>query len=239
MKIAYFDCFAGISANMVLGALIDAGLKMRELEAELVKLKVGGFRLKVKRVSKNSISATKVTVEVTQPQRLTKLKDILQLIKRSRLDEGVKRLSSRTFEELAKVEGKIHAQPKRQVQFHEVGAIDSIVNTVGSFIGLKQLGVDAVYASALNVGRGFLQCAHGTLPVPAPATLALLKGIPIYSTGIEGELVTPTGASILKSCCRNFGLMPEMRLSAIGYGAGDKDLTIPNLLRLYLGEKNV
>lgn len=239
MKIAYFDCFAGVSGDMILGALIDAGLGRKELESELAKLKVKDFKIRVKKVIKGNITAAKVTVDIKQKRRLSKLKDIIQLIDRSKLNNGVKVLSKRAFEELAKVEAKIHGQRKEEVHFHEVGALDSVVDIVGAFIGLKKLGIDAVYASPLHLGRGFIQCAHGTLPVPAPATAALLKGIPIYSHGLDAELVTPSGAAILKCCAKNFGPMPRMRISAIGYGAGDKKLPIPNLLRLFLGETDV
>lgn len=239
MKIAYFDCFAGVSGDMILGAMIDAGLKKESLESELAKLKVKDFKIKARKVIKGNISATKVTVDIEQKYRPRKLKSIIQLIDRSKLDNEVKVLSKRAFEELAKVEAKIHGQKKEEVHFHEVGALDSLVDTVGAFIGLKKIGVDVVYASQLHLGRGFIKCAHGTLPVPAPATAALLEGIPIYSHGLDAELVTPTGAAILKSCAKSFGPMPRMRISAIGYGAGDKKLPIPNLLRLFLGETDV
>ena len=239
MKIAYFDCFAGISGDMILGALLDAGVAQQKLKAELTKLKLKGFKLKTKKVMRNEISATKVSVEINQRPQRRNLKDILQLINKSSLDNEVKLASSRVFDELAKVEAKIHGQKKEKVQFHEVGALDSIVDIVGCFIGFKILGIEAVYASRLHLGRGFVRCAHGTLPVPAPATVALLKGVPVYSQGLDAELVTPTGAAILKCCAKDFGPMPQMQVTRIGYGAGDKKLPIPNLLRLFLGETSM
>ncbi len=236
MKIAYFDCFSGVSGNMILGALLDAGLKRRELESELAKLKLSGYKINVKKIIKEGLSATKVNVSIKEQHTKRRLKDITRIISASRLGSKVKALSRQTFEELAKVEAKIHGVGKDKVHFHELGALDSIIDIVGAFVGLQRLGIDAVYASRMHLGSGFLRCSHGTLPVPAPATAALLKGVPVYSKGIEAELVTPTGAAILKNCAQGFGAMPAMNVESIGYGAGDKQLPIPNLLRLCTGE---
>jgi len=236
MKVAYFDCFAGVSGDMILGALVDAGMDIRELESELNKLRISGYKIKAEKTVKKGISGTKFNVDITEQNKERRLKDITQIIDQSGLDDDIKNLSKKVFKELAMVEAKIHHKNIEAIHFHEVGGLDSIIDVVGSFIGIKKLGVETVYSSRIHVGRGFLKCQHGVLPVPAPATLALLRGIPIYSSGIEAELVTPTGACILKVLSKRFGIMPEMEVGQIGYGAGNKELAIPNLLRVYIGE---
>ncbi|UCC95257.1 MAG: nickel pincer cofactor biosynthesis protein LarC [Candidatus Omnitrophota bacterium] len=236
MKIAYFDCFSGVSGDMIVGALLDCGLKVGELEVELKKLKICGYKIQAKKVLKNGISATKFNVYIKEQRIKRNLKDITTLITKSKLDAEIKRGSIQTFQELARVEAKIHNKKKDRIRFHEVGAVDSIIDIVGAFIGIKKLGIDIIYSSKLHVGTGFIQCRHANLPVPAPATLALLKEVPIYSTGLETELVTPTGAAILKMCSKKFGIMPQMKVSKIGYGAGTKNLAIPNLLRVSIGQ---
>jgi uncharacterized protein (TIGR00299 family) protein len=164
------------------------------------------------------------------------LKDIIKLIDQSDLSDDVKGLSKKMFKQLATIEAKIHNKSIEEIHFHEVGGSDSIIDVIGSAAGIKKLGIDAVYSSKIHVGTGFVDCQHGVLPVPAPATLELLKGIPIYSRRVETELVTPTGACILKNLSRSFGIMPVMKVEKIGYGAGTKNLEIPNLLRVYVGE---
>ena len=236
MKIAYFDCFSGISGDMILGALIDAGLDLKELDLELSKLKISGFKLKAEKTEKLGISGTKFIVDVTEHHVERHLKDIIKIVDESNLSDDVKDLSKRIFKELATVEAKIHNRSTEEIHFHEVGGLDSIIDVIGSVAGIKKLGIDAVFSSKLHVGTGFVECQHGNLPVPAPATLELLKGIPIYSRGIKTELVTPTGACILKNLSGSFEVMPEMKVKEIGYGAGTKDLEIPNLLRIYVGE---
>jgi uncharacterized protein (TIGR00299 family) protein len=236
MKIAYFDCFSGISGNMILGALIDAGLDLKELELELRKLRISGFELHAERTERQGISGTKFKVEISERQVERHLKDITQLIDQSDLSDAVKELSNKIFKQLASIEAKIHNKGVEEIHFHEVGGLDSIIDVIGSVVGIKKLGIDAVWSSKIHVGTGFVECQHGVLPVPAPATLELLKGIPIYSRAIATELVTPTGACILKNLSRSFGVMPEMKVEKIGYGAGTKDLKIPNLLRVYVGE---
>ena len=151
------------------------------------------------------------------------------------MDDDIKDLSKRTFKELAAVEAKIHGKSIEEIHLHEVAGLDSIIDVVGSLIGIKKLGIKAAYSSKVHVGTGFLECRHGILPVPAPATLAMLKGVPIYSRGIEAELATPTGVCLLKTLSRSFGNMPEMKVEKVGYGAGSGELEIPNLLRLYVG----
>ncbi len=238
MKIAYFDCFSGISGDMILGALIDAGLNLKELDLELSKLNISGFKLKAEKTEKLGISGTKFIVETSEQHMERHLKDIIKIVDQSDLSTDVKGLSKKIFKELAIVEAKIHNKSIEEIHFHEVGGLDSIVDVIGSLIGIKKLGIEAVYSSKIHVGTGFVECEHGTIPVPAPATLELLKGMPIYSKSIEAELVTPTGACILKTLSKSFGVMPEMKVRKIGYGAGSRDLEIPNLLRVYIGQTN-
>ncbi len=236
MKIAFFDCFSGVSGDMILGALVDAGLGIAELETELGKLGISGYRIKAEKTARKGIAGTRVSVEVTDRTTERKLKDIVEIIDRSGLHDGVKEQSKQTFHEMARVEATIHGKSIDDIHLHEVGSLDAIVDVVGAFAGLNKLGIEAAYCSRIHVGTGFLECRHGTLPVPAPATLEMLKEIPIYSTGIEAELATPTGACIMKTLCKGFGIMPEMKVEEIGYGAGSRELEIPNLLRVYVGE---
>jgi len=236
MKIAYFDCFSGVSGDMILGALIDAGLDVRELELELGKLKLSGYKLKAEKTTRKGISGTKFSVEAAEQNAKRSLKDIVAIVDRSDLDDDVKALSKKTFQELATVEAEIHGKDVEEVHFHEVGGLDSIIDVIGFIIGIKKLGIEAVYSSRIHVGTGFVECRHGVLPVPAPATLAMLKGIPVYSRGIEAELATPTGVCLLKTLAKSFGNMPEMKVEKVGYGAGSRELEIPNLLRVCVGE---
>ncbi|MBE9482397.1 MAG: nickel pincer cofactor biosynthesis protein LarC [Chloroflexi bacterium] len=238
MKIAYFDCFSGVSGDMILGALLDAGLDIRELEAGLGKLKISGYKLKAEKTARKGISGTKFSVDIIEQDVERRLKDIVEIINQSDLDDDIKDLSKKTFKELATVEASIHGKSIDEIHFHEVGGLDSIIDVIGSLISIKKLGIEAIYSSKIHVGTGFLECQHGVLPVPAPATLALLEGIPIYSTGIEAELATPTGVCVLKTLSQDFGIMPEMKVEKVGYGAGSRELEIPDLLRVYVGETN-
>lgn len=236
MKIAYFDCFSGISGDMILGALIDAGLSVQGLESELSKLKISGFKLRVKKTLRGGISGTKFSVDTNEPPVERHLKDIIEIIDQGDLGHDIKNSSKKIFKELARIEAKIHNKSIEEVHFHELSGLDSIIDVIGSVIGINKLGIEAVYSSKIHVGTGFVKCQHGILPIPAPATLELLKGIPIYSKGIEAELTTPTGVAILKNLSKGFGVMPEMKVKKIGYGAGSRELEIPNLLRVYVGE---
>lgn len=238
MRTAYFDCSTGVSGNMILGALLSAGLKLSELKAELAKLRVSGYRLVVKKVRKAGISGTYVDVVVPKKNGVRELKDILTLIRRSRLDARIKTLSETVFERLAEAEARAHGTAKDKVHFHEVGAVDCLVDVVGSLAGLKRLGIERVYSSSLNLGRGTIQCVHGTLPIPAPGTSYLLKGVPVYQDDLTGELVTPTGAAILTTVARDFGPLPEIKVASVGYGAGTIDLPRPNLLRVLIGDSS-
>jgi pyridinium-3,5-bisthiocarboxylic acid mononucleotide nickel chelatase len=238
MKIAYFDCFSGASGDMILGALIDAGLSPRLLRRELNKLRIPTVYLRVKKVLRGGISATRVVVEGKNEKRSHRsLEELLRIVGRSSLDVEIKEKSKEIFQRIATVEAKIHQKPVNKIHFHEIGGLDSVVDIVGAVWGIRQMGIEEVHVSKVNVGSGFVECEHGILPVPAPATLALMKGKPIYSSGIEKELLTPTGAAILATVGSQFGPMPTMKVEAMGYGAGRDDLLHPNLLRLVLGDR--
>lgn len=236
MKIAYFDCFAGISGDMALGALVDLGLPLQILKEELEKLNLSNWELVEEKVLKHGLEGTKVQVKIKEEKKHRHWSEIKQIIEKSTLSPPVKQLSRRIFESLALAEAKVHGVSVEQVHFHEVGALDSIIDIVGFAIGINYWGIEKVYASKLHVGQGTIKCAHGILPVPAPATLELLQGVPIYSSEIEGELVTPTGAALITTVCEKFAYLPEMTVQKIGYGAGEKNLPLANLLRLSIGE---
>ena len=237
MKHAYFDCFSGISGDMTLGALLDAGLPLDHLRGELQSLDVPGWQLSTEKVWKNGMAATYAKVRTQDTQTHRSLSTILGIIGKSRLAQSVKQQASAIFQKLGEAEAAVHDVPVEKIHFHEVGAIDALVDIVGACIGLSALGIGSLACSALNVGGGTAKMAHGVLPVPAPATARLLLGKPTYSTGIQQELVTPTGAAIVATLCTSFGPQPPMTVSAIGYGAGTADLLgQPNVLRLMVGE---
>ncbi|MEW6374483.1 MAG: nickel pincer cofactor biosynthesis protein LarC, partial [Thermodesulfobacteriota bacterium] len=236
MRIAYFDCFSGASGDMILGSMIDAGLSQRLLREELKKLRVPGLGLKVREVLRGGISGTQAIVGgKSEKKSHRKLKEIVSIIDRSLLEPGVKEKSKEIFQRIASVEAKIHRKPPEEIHFHELGGLDSLVDIVGAVWGLCQMGIDKIHVSRVNVGTGFVKCEHGILPVPAPATLSLMKGSPIYSSGVRRELLTPTGAAILTTLGSEFGPMPLMNVEKVGYGAGRDDLPHPNLLRLIIG----
>ncbi len=235
MRIAYFDCFSGASGDMILGAMIDTGLSPRLLREELKKLEIPVY-LTVKKVLKGGISGTRAMVKGRGEKRPHRhLDEIVRIIDRSRLGPQIKSRSKAIFQRIASIEAEIHRTPMEKIHFHELGGLDSVVDIVGSVWGLDQMGIDQIFVSKVNVGSGFVTCEHGLLPVPAPATLSLMRGKPIYSTGTERELLTPTGAAILTSLGSQFGEMPLMKVERIGYGAGRDDLPHPNLLRLIIG----
>jgi uncharacterized protein (TIGR00299 family) protein len=239
IKMCYFDCFAGASGDMILGALIDLGLDVKYLKQELKKLNLPGYTIKTSKVMRSSLSGTLFTVKVNKHQHHHRtLKDILNLINQSDLETAVKEKASSMFRRLGEIEASIHQKPLQDISFHEVGAVDSIIDIVGITIALHWLKIDEYSSSPINVGSGTVECHHGTLPVPAPATVELLKDIPIYSSGIDCELVTPTGALIISSYVKNFGVLPAMSIEKVGYGAGQKEFPhFPNLLRIFLGKK--
>jgi uncharacterized protein (TIGR00299 family) protein len=236
MNIAYFDCFSGICGDMILGALIDLGLDINYLKKELGKLNVSGYEIDVKKVEKNHISSSDVYITVKKDQHHRSLTDINKLIDDSSLDEDVKKTSKEIFLKLGEAESKIHNISIDKVHFHEVGAVDSIIDIVGAVIGLKNLGVKQVFCSHLPLGNGFVKCSHGIIPIPAPATVELLKDIPVYQTDVDHEMVTPTGAAVITTVADSFGEMPLMKIKKVGYGAGKIKSGNPNLLRVFLGE---
>ncbi|MCD6362916.1 MAG: nickel pincer cofactor biosynthesis protein LarC [Synergistetes bacterium] len=236
MRIAYVDCHSGVSGDMLLGALIGAGIKPEELKKRLLTLGVR-FDLEVKSVFKKGIRAIKVDVLSEEEGHVhRKLGDIKRMITGSDLPEEVKRKAIFIFELIAEAEAEVHGLSMEEIHFHEVGAVDSIVDVVGTVLGFYILGIDKVISSPINVGRGYVATAHGLLPIPAPATSILLEGIPIYSDGTKGELATPTGVAVLKVLSECFSDMPSIRLEKVSFGAGSMDLPIPNVLRLFIGE---
>jgi uncharacterized protein (TIGR00299 family) protein len=238
MRTAYFDCFSGISGDMTIGALIDAGLSFDELRLQLATLNVSGYELTIEKVTKHGIAGTKFHVHVHDPgTQYRRFRDIEAILRGSGLPLRIQDRTLEVFTRLAEAEATVHQTTLDQVHFHEVGAIDSIVDITGAVIGLDLLDVQRVLASAVNVGAGFFRAAHGVLPVPGPATAELLKGAPTYARGNDGELTTPTGAALLAALAESFGPLPYLRVEQIGYGAGTKDLShAPNLLRVFVGE---
>lgn len=246
MKVAYFDCFSGVSGDMTLGALLACGADTPKFEAEfrrqLAGLHVPGYELQVRRVVRQGIAATDVDVVLLENEQGhgRHLSDIAALLEQSALSESVLRKSLAVFTRLADAEAKIHGTTRDEIHFHEVGAVDAIVDIAGSCVLLEMLGIDTVALSSLPCGTGTIVCAHGVMPVPAPATLELLSGFPVHSADIRGELVTPTGAALLTTLAdpQTAGKMPAMRVLASGFGAGKKQFKadMPNLLRVVLGE---
>lgn len=236
MAVAYFDCFSGICGDMILGALIDLGLDINYLKKELGKLNISGYEIDVKKVEKNHITGTDVYIAVNEKQRHRSLTEINNLIDDSKLDDDVKKLSKKIFQKLGEVESKIHNVDIDKVHFHEVGAVDSIIDIVGSAIGLKKLGIENVFCSHLPLGKGFVTCSHGKIPIPAPATVELLRDVSVYQTDVDHEMVTPTGAAVISTIANSYGNMPLMKIKKIGYGAGKIESKNPSLLRVFLGE---
>lgn len=239
MRTAYFDCSAGASGDMILGALLDAGLGIDRLRDELGKLHLDRFTVDVTTVSKRGIRGSQALIHIDQDHHHhvhRHFSHIRQMIEGSELDAVIKDRSVAIFKRLAEAEAKVHQTTLEHVHFHEVGAVDAIVDVVGSVAGLTALGIEKIMCSPLHLGSGTVECAHGTLPVPAPGTAELVKGKPVYATGVQGELLTPTGAAILTTLASDFGPMPPMTVDRIGYGAGTADPPIPNLLRVFVGE---
>ncbi len=234
----HFDCFSGISGDMTLGALVDAGLPFKDLVRGLALLRIEGFRLARKRVERGAVSATKVDVLIEKGFRapLT-LAQIKRILLKSGLPPAVKERSQAVFDMLADAEGKAHGVEPSHVHFHEVGVIDSFVDVVGGVLGLYLLGVERVTASAINVGSGTLTSAHGSLPVPGPAVAALAVGLPIYAEGPQRELATPTGMALVRTLATEFGRLPQMQVRQVGYGAGTADpAQWPTVLRVFVGD---
>lgn len=245
MKIAYFDCFSGISGDMILGALVDAGLDFEILKNELQKLSIADYEIKHEKMIKKGIACTKVSVitdsEIDSPAKM------IELVEKSALSDDVRQKSKEILYRMGEAEAKVHGETKSEIQnpkskiknvhFHELSSIDTIIDVVGAIIGIKELGIDKVYSSPLNVGSGMIKIKHGILPTPGPATCELLKGISVYSSGVEAELTTPTGAAIISTLAVKFGQLPPMKIEAIGYGTGDFELKQQaNLLRVIIGK---
>ena len=237
MRIAYFDCFSGISGDMTLGALVDCGVDLLALETELRRLNLPNWKISAERVKRGAIFATQVKVEAAETHHHRGLTEILRLIAQANLAPRVADRATRIFRRLGEAEAKVHQIDVEKVHFHEVGAVDAIIDIVGAAIGFELLGIDEFACSSLDVGAGNVKTAHGILPVPAPATAELLRGLPTYSSGIAKELITPTGAAIATTLATKFGEMPPINLKSIGYGAGSADLAErPNVLRLLVGD---
>ena len=237
MKIAYFDCFSGISGDMTLGALVDAGVELSALEAELRRLNLPNWKISAEKVKRGAIFATQVKVEAAETHHHRGLTEILRLIAQANLALRIADRATRIFRRLGEAEAKVHQVDIEKVHFHEVGAVDAIIDIVGAAIGFELLGIDEFACSSLDVGAGNVKTAHGIVPVPAPATAELLRGSPTYSSGILKELVTPTGAAIATTLATRFGDMAPINLQSIGYGAGSADLAArPNILRLLIGD---
>ena len=237
MKVAYFDCFAGISGDMTLGALVDAGLSFAALKSELDKLSVREFTLSQRRVEKHGIAGTKIDVNAREGHVHRHLKDVLEIINNSAISASAKEKAARVFQKLAEAEAKIHNTTIEAVHFHEVGAVDAIVDVVGAIVGLELLGIEAIYASKFRFGSGHTRGAHGAMPVPVPAVVEMTKGFPTERTDIPYELVTPTGAALLTALASNIGETIQLRTESTGYGAGTRDVEqVPNLLRVEIGE---
>lgn len=247
MKTLYFDCFSGVSGDMIVGALVDAGGDIAHLENELKKLKIEDeYTLKFTKVVKNGITSTKFDVVLTDTHHHLdnhdhhhdhrSYKHIVKMIQQAQFTERTETLALRIFEKIGIAEGKIHGVPLDDVHFHEVGAVDSIIDIVGSAILLDQLNLDAVYASPIPVGSGKIHIDHGIYPVPAPATLEILRGVPLSKSDVQGELATPTGAAIVVVLAESFGTLPAMTVEKIGYGAGTRTFkSHPNVLRVMIG----
>lgn len=239
MKIAYFDCIAGASGDMLLGSLIDAGLPVDQLRNGLARLRLPGFEVRTQKLEKNGFSATKLDVQVDDDVAARTVPEIIALIESSDIAARIKTQAKAMIRDLGKVEARIHNSPFDQVHLHELGGIDTVVDITGFLLALELLGIERVFASPLPIGRGFVRGAHGRIPLPAPATVELLRGVPVVGIDIDKELVTPTGALLLTTLAQNFGPLPPMSWTSVGYGAGGRDLPIPNLVRVFIGESSV
>jgi pyridinium-3,5-bisthiocarboxylic acid mononucleotide nickel chelatase len=240
MNVFFFNPFNGISGNMIIGALLDAGVPFEYLEEKLQSCPLTGYRLIHEKVERGGLMGTFFNVEVVEDQPQRNLETIIKIIKRCKLNATYLELAQSVFYRLAQAESKAHGVPIDKVHFHEVGAVDAIIDVLGTVFGFEYFEINTFYSTSINVGEGTVKCAHGYLPVPTPATLELLRGYPIYSNGTKQELTTPTGAAILSSCVPISHVIniPSLHPDLIGYGAGSYDLgDSPNLLRILIGRK--
>lgn len=243
MRLAYFDANAGVSGDMILGSLVDAGLGLTGLRQVLSGLNLSGYELAAEETRRGGFRACQVMVQVAEDHGYShaharKLADIFALIDGSELDPKVKKRAGQVFRRLGEAEARAHGKPLDEIHLHEVGAVDALVDVVGSVGGLAALGVDRIVFSPLRLGFGTIHCAHGLLPVPAPAVAELTRGVPVYAGEIEGEMVTPTGAALATTLAEGFGPLPPMVPQAVGLGAGSAERPLPNVLRLFLGEES-
>jgi pyridinium-3,5-bisthiocarboxylic acid mononucleotide nickel chelatase len=239
VRVAYFDCPSGAAGDMIMAALVDAGVALPALRAELEKLPLAGWTIEAREVRKGAFRATKIDVGVDSRvhQHHRSLRDILDILERSSLPAGMKERAGRIFTRLADAEARVHGSDRESVRFHDVGAVDAIVDVVGGVVALDLARAAAVHVSALPIGGGLVGGPHGKIPVPGPGTAELLRGFPVVDTGVRAELVTPTGAAILTTLAASAGRMPPLTVEAVGYGAGTMDLPdTPNVLRCFLGE---
>jgi uncharacterized protein (TIGR00299 family) protein len=240
MRTVYFDCFAGASGDMILGAMVAAGVDPSALSKQLSLLNVEGFKLNFETVDRSGLSATYARVETAHEHKHRHLSDVKKIIESSGVSDSAKMLAVKIFTRLAEAEARVHNEPVDHVHFHEVGALDAIVDIVGAAICFDLLKIERFVSSPLHVGSGMIQMAHGRFPVPPPAVAELLAGVPFYSTDIQGELLTPTGAAIITTVCQEFGPIPRMTTDVTGYGAGTRQYeNFPNVLRVMLGETGV
>jgi uncharacterized protein (TIGR00299 family) protein len=238
MRTLYFDCFAGASGDMILGALIDAGVEPESFKQQLSLLGVTGYTIGFETVDRSGMSATYARVQTPHEHAHRHLADILKIIYDSRLSNNVKDRAAKIFSRLAEAEARVHNEPIEQVHFHEVGALDAIIDVVGAAIGFELLEIDRFVSSPLHVGSGTVEMEHGRFPVPPPAVTELLKGVPFYASDVTGELVTPTGAAIITTVCNAYGPVPLLKLEHTGYGAGTREYPrFPNALRVLVGEE--
>ena len=239
MRVAYLDCAAGISGDMLLGALIDAGWPEQNLRELIARLKLGDVQLKVERVNKRGISATQVQVLSAPHQPHRGLSDLAALVTQADLPQTIQQRAIGALQLLAEAESQVHGVPVERIHFHEVGAVDTIVDIVGAVVGFDELQIDEIHSSALPWSRGTVKTEHGVLPVPPPAVALLLRDVPVVGVDIEGETVTPTGATLARILTKQFGTMPAMKVERVGYGAGMRDWPDrPNVLRLTIGESS-
>jgi len=239
MKTLYFECPAGASGDMILGAMVAAGVNVGVLTAQLALLGVDGYAINFDKVDRAGITATHVVVKTAPEDKHRHLSDIIKIISSSQLAEGIKDRATKIFLRLAEAEARVHNEPIAKVHFHEVGALDAIIDVVGAAICFDLLGIERFACSPLHVGSGTVVMDHGEFPVPPPAVVELLKDVPFYSTEIQGELLTPTGAAIITTVCSHYGAAPKMKIAQTGYGAGTRQYEdFPNVLRVVIGEEN-
>ncbi|GAC1638101.1 MAG: nickel pincer cofactor biosynthesis protein LarC [Herpetosiphon sp.] len=235
MQVAYFDCFAGASGDMILGALVDAGLSVEHLRTELAGLDVAGWQMHAEQVQRGALRATHMVVEVDPSVRIERRPDVERVLAAARISDRVKSDARRIFDRLFAAEARVHGAAHDDVHLHEMGSLDTLVDIVGAVIGLQALAIEAIYVSALPMSHGTVKTQHGLLPLPGPAVMELLRGVPVRSVDVESELVTPTGAAILTTLAEAFTWHPQFTVATTGYGAGSRELPFANVLRLTTG----